>query len=119
MEELYTTLLHPTSSCVCVCVCTRTCVCSFASDSLGPMGSSLPDSSVHGIFKARILEWVAFPTPDNLPDSKIKPLSLMSLALAGRFFTTEPLGKLQRSPYFLPNLTNIEENELFEEFQQL
>ena len=27
-----------------------------------PMGSSLPDSSVHGIFQARILEWVAMPS---------------------------------------------------------
>ena len=24
-----------------------------------PMGCSLPDSSIHGIFQARILEWVA------------------------------------------------------------
>ena len=29
------------------------------SDSLRPMDYSLLDSSVHGIFKARILEWVA------------------------------------------------------------
>ena len=26
-----------------------------------PMDCSLPDSSVHGIFKARILEWAAIP----------------------------------------------------------
>ena len=29
------------------------------SDSLHPMGCSLPGSSVHGILQARILEWVA------------------------------------------------------------
>ena len=28
-------------------------------------------SSVHGIFQARILEWVAFPTPGDLPDPRI------------------------------------------------
>ena len=25
-----------------------------------PMDCSLPDSSIHGIFQARVLEWVAF-----------------------------------------------------------
>ena len=29
-------------------------------------------SSVHGIFWARIMEWVAFPSPGNLPDPWIK-----------------------------------------------
>ena len=33
-----------------------------------------------------------FPTPRDLPDPGIEP---MSPALAGEFFTTEPLGKLQ------------------------
>ena len=28
-----------------------------------PMDCSLPGSSVHGIFQARILEWVTFPSP--------------------------------------------------------
>ena len=31
------------------------------SGSLWPIGYSLPDSSIHGIFQARVLEWVAFP----------------------------------------------------------
>ena len=33
--------------------------CSVISDSCDPMDYSLPGSSVHGIFQARILEWVA------------------------------------------------------------
>ena len=33
--------------------------CSVVPNSLRPMGCSLPGSSVHGIFQARILEWVA------------------------------------------------------------
>ena len=34
-----------------------------------------------------------FPSLGDLPDSGIKPASLMSPTLAGRFFTTEPPGK--------------------------
>ena len=32
------------------------------------MDYSPPDSSVHGILQARILEWVALPSPGDLPD---------------------------------------------------
>ena len=53
-----------------------------------PMDCSLPVSSVHGILQTRILEWVAFPPPGDLPDTGIKPTSLMSPALAGGLFTT-------------------------------
>ena len=55
------------------------------------MEHSLPGSSVHGIFQARILEWVAFP----LSNPGIKPVSLGHPVLAGRFFTTVPPGKPQ------------------------
>ena len=54
----------------------------------GPKDCSLPDSSIHGIFQARILEWLPFPLPGDLPDPGIEPVSLVSPALAGRFFTT-------------------------------
>ena len=64
-------------------------VCYVTSDSLQPYGlCSPPGSSVHGILQARILEWVACPPPGDLPDPGIKPTSLMSLELAGGFFTT-------------------------------
>ena len=33
------------------------------------------DYTVHGILQARILEWVAFPSPGNLPNPGIKPKS--------------------------------------------
>ena len=49
-------------------------------------------SSVHGILQARILEWVAMPLTGNLPDPGIETVSPAAPALAGRFFTTEPLG---------------------------
>ena len=45
---------------------------------------------VCGIFQAWILEWVAFPTPGDLPDPGIESSSLMSSTLASRFFTTSP-----------------------------
>ena len=49
---------------------------------------SPPGSSVHGILQARILEWVAvFPPSGDLSDPGVEPASLMSPALAGRFFT--------------------------------
>ena len=55
-----------------------------------PMDYSLPDFSVHGIFQARILEWVAIPSPRDLPDPGIKP---KSLALQAGSLLSEPPGK--------------------------
>ena len=52
-----------------------------------PMDCSLPGSSVHGIFQARILEWVATSFPGDLPNPGIEPGSLVSPALAGGFET--------------------------------
>ena len=52
---------------------------------------SPPGSSAHGIFQAKIVEWVVIPSPGNLPDLGIEPVSLMSPALAGGFFTTSAI----------------------------
>ena len=38
-----------------------------------PMDYSPPGSFVHGILQARILEWLPFPTPEDLPNQGIKP----------------------------------------------
>ena len=70
-----------------------------------PMDCSPPDSSIHGIFQARVLEWgstafsewLPFPPPGNLPDTGTEPTSLVSPALEGGFFTTEPPGKPGRA----------------------
>ena len=40
--------------------------CSVVSDFCDPMDCSLPGSSIHGIFQARILEWMAISTPFHL-----------------------------------------------------
>ena len=77
----------------CVHLCAQSCptLCD-------PMDCSPPASSAHGIFQARMLEWVAISTPRDLPDPGIEPVSPaspVSPALASEFFTTEPLGKSQ------------------------
>ena len=153
--------------------------CSVMSDFLWPMDCSSPGSSIHGIFQARILEWVAIyfsrgssrprdetrvshiagrhsnvwatrealmcnfyrawvlshfacvwlfatpwtfacqaplsmgfsrqeywsglpcPPPGDLSDSEIKPTSLMSHALAGRFFTTGATWEVQLFVWYI------------------
>ena len=59
------------------------------SDYLDPVGFSVPGSSVHAIFQARILEQLPFPPLGDLPNPEIKLCSLVSPA----FFITVPLGK--------------------------
>ena len=55
-----------------------------------PMDCSLPGSFIHGIFQARVLEWVPFPSPGDLPNSGIKPRSPTLQAIA---LPSEPPGK--------------------------
>ena len=63
------------------------CVCSTLCNHID---WSLPGSSAHGISQARILEGLPFPSLGDLPNPGTKP---ESLALSGRFLTTEPPGK--------------------------
>ena len=58
-----------------------------------PMDCSLPGSSIHGIFQARILEWVAIPFFKE--SSQPRDQTQVS-CIAGRLqvtLTSEPLGK--------------------------
>ena len=72
--------------CVCVCVCV--CVCMLVTQSwptlCDPMDCIPPGSSVHGIFQARILEWVAisFSRGSSRPRDRTQVF-----CIAGRFFT--------------------------------
>ena len=52
------------------------------------MDCSPPGSSIHGIFQAKYWSGVPLPSPGDLLDPGIKPMSLMSPALARGFFTT-------------------------------
>ena len=69
-------------SCVCVLVLKSLQSCPAFCD---PMDYSLPGYSVHGILQARILEWVAISSLEDLPDPGIESTSSV---LADRFFTS-------------------------------
>ena len=71
--------------CLCLVTQTRLTLCNL-------LDYSPPGSSVNGIFQARILEWLPFSSPEDLPDPEIKPGSLCLLLIAGRFFTYWPWG---------------------------
>ena len=60
-SESYQHLVLVTQSCLTLC---------------DPMDCDLPSSSVHEISQARILEWVAIPSPGDLPNPGIQPTSL-------------------------------------------
>ena len=61
-----------------------------------------PGSSVHGIFKARILEWAAIPTPGDLPDPGIEPLRLLHCQA----------DSLPSEPSFISNIALFLDNKL-------
>ena len=63
--------------------------CSVMSNSLRPCGLWPARIPVHGIFQAR-QSGLPFAPPGDLPDLGIEPASLVSPALTGGFFTTEP-----------------------------
>ena len=46
-----------------------------------PVVSSPPGFSVHVILQARILEWLLFPSPEDLPNPGIEPAPLKAPAL--------------------------------------
>ena len=64
--------------------------CSFCLTFCDHMDCGLPGSSVHGVFQARILEWVAKPFSRGPPDPGIKP---GSPALQADSLLSEPPGK--------------------------
>ena len=75
-----------------VCVKSHSTLCN-------SMDCNPPGSSVHGIFQARIQEWVAitYSRGPYLPDPGIKPVSLKSPLLVGRSFTPAAPAKLLQS----------------------
>ena len=74
--------------CLCVCVHTHAQSCPTL---CGPVDYSPPGFSVHGI--VRILDGVAFSSSRDLPDTWIKAMSFVSLALAGNSSSAVPTGK--------------------------
>ena len=84
---------------VCVCVCLCVCVCARLLSHVQLFSHSLdgspPGSSVRGILQARVVERLLRPPPGkgDLPKPGVKPASLTSPALAGRFLTTSAAGE--------------------------
>ena len=58
------------------------------------MDCSLPGYCAHGTLQARILEWVAVPSPGDLPDPEIEPASFTSPASAEGSLSPAPPGML-------------------------
>ena len=76
---------------MCACVYIYRCLVAQSCLTLcNPLDYSLPDSSVHGIFHARILEWVAISSSMDHPDQTIEPMFPVSPALQANFLPTEP-----------------------------
>ena len=69
----------PLSRLSCCCAQSRLTLCD-------PVDCSLPDSFVHEFSRQEYWSGFPFPSPGDLPNSGIKPASLPSPALAGRYF---------------------------------
>ena len=59
-----------------------------------PMDCSLPGSSVHGIFQARVLEWVAYPFSRG--SSRLRDWTRVSRIAGGRFCESWTIRKAER-----------------------
>ena len=80
------------------------CVCSVTQSYptlCDPKDYSLPGSSVHWIFQAIMLEWIAISSSRDLPDPGIKPESPVSPALQADSLPLSHLG----SPYYYSTTT--------------
>ena len=95
---------------VCVCTVIQSCLILY-----NPLDCSLPGSSAYGIFEERILEQVAISS--SRESSQPKNWTCVSWvtesALAGRFFTTEPLGKALSMSIILSLLVLLFESYIY------
>ena len=85
-----------TCVCVCVCVCARVCTRALSHVRLFVTLWTIAHQAPLSMGFPRQEYWsrLPFPSPGDLPDPGIKPVSPVSATLAGRFFTTAP-GKPQ------------------------
>ena len=86
---------------MCVCVQSLSCVQLFVTT--WAVADQAPLSM--GFSRQEYWSGLPFPSPGNLSDPGIISMSLASHALAGRFFTTEPLG----SPIYISVLVYIKQ----------
>ena len=89
--RLLTTIIrspfHPSDGIMCVCMLSHSVV----SNSFG--GSPPGSHSVHGIFQARILEWVAISSSRGSSPPRDQTCISCVSCTAGGFFTAEPFGE--------------------------
>ena len=71
-----------------VCMSAHSCLTLY-----DPLDCNRPGSSVHGIFQARILEWVAVSSSRGFFQPRNRTLISCISCTTGRFFTAEPSGK--------------------------
>ena len=113
----YITALSIMCACVCVCVCVCICVCARMYPILcDPHGMQGTGTLCPQSFPGKILEWTAifYFKGSSLPDPGIEPISLVSSALANRFFTTAPPGKHYQQRQVLKTLNASDRNEVHE-----
>ena len=75
---------------MCVCVLSH-----FSHVFVTPMNCNLLGSSVHGVFQARIWEWVAMPSSRGSSQPRDQTCNSCGSCIAGWFFKAEPLGEPQ------------------------
>ena len=88
---------------MCVCVCVHACALSHTvmSGSFVTPDYNPPDSSVYGIFQARILDWVAISSSrQSFPTQGLNSCLFVPPALAGEVFIPALPGKPQYFLYF-------------------
>ena len=100
---MFTVYVFFVNVCVCVCLYAQTC--------LTPCDPWIVACEAPLAMKFSRQEYwsqLPFPTPGNLPNPGIKPVSPVSSTLAGRFFTTDLPGK--RHPHFMNEEANSRKN---------
>ena len=96
-QAVYITLSIYLVKTTCIYMCAQSCL-----TLCDPMNCNPPGSSVHGIFLARILEWVAIPFSRGSSQPRNQTWVSHVSCIAGRFFTTEPQG-MPISIFYLKN----------------
>ena len=71
-----------------MCLCAVLSHCSHVRHFVTPWTAACQTPLSMGFFRQEDWSGLSFPSPGNLPNPGIKPMSLVSLALAGELFTT-------------------------------
>ena len=72
-----------------------------------PMDCSLQAPLSMGFSRQEYWSELPFPSPGDLPDPGIEPISLMSPALAGKFFTTSTTWEARTLPGYAVNIQHV------------